>query len=103
LHAGKTQAFALSGGLDVESPARVVNCELNFAGALRDPYFNSLHVAVLDCVMKGLLQNAKEAEPDIGWETSMHVTSEVDLHPLPLREFIAPASYARNDTQIFQF
>jgi hypothetical protein len=42
-------------------------------------------------IVQGFLYHPKKATPDFKWQSAGHLILKVDLHPLPLTEFLAPS------------
>ncbi len=76
---------------------------MNLTGVFPQLHFNSSHTAVLLRIVQCFLYHPKQGKPDFKWQSAGYLIFEVDLHPLPLTEFLAPTFDACNNAQIFQF
>jgi len=71
---------------------------MNLTGVFPQLHFNPLHPAVFLGVVQGFLYHPKKAKPDFKWQSAGLLIVKVDLHPLPLTEFLAPTLDACNNT-----
>src|SRR5215472_3777703 len=76
--------------------------EKNLICLLRQLHFDSFHPAVLNAVVEGFLENAKEAQPNIKRQNRTDFSLEVDFYSVPFGEFPAPAPYTRENSQVLE-
>src|SRR5205809_4887527 len=94
LHADEAKSSAFLCRFAIKSCAGVADRKMNLIRLSPQSRFDPPHPTVFRRIVEGFLQNTEEAKRNVRRQRAGQiVTSQVDLHVLPLAEFFAEASH----------